>query len=1601
MSPHPTPPEAPSAAQDLTRARILIVEDNFVIANDLRNILQSFNYNVTGIAHSMPTALAALHRHPVDMVLIDVNLQEQRDGIDLAREIRLHYSLPFIYITSYVDEATLSRANLTQPYGYVVKPFMEADIKAAVEVALYRHAYEQVSRQEQERRLLLDMSMALATVRERATLLRLLFEKSQPVFGFHDVGLFVLSPDGQHIADWTTVDPTISPSVGNEKFHQLPPQQFAYPDSSFSVLVDRLTHAGQPVVVPYDDAYLALTDDPDLQAHCARIIAAGGYREFLGTLLRTGGQVLGYLCFNSLQTGYFQPAQFELFQAVADQVAGAVANVLAREEIMAREQEKDVLLHVAQTIATVNDKKTLLTAIFGLLRPLVEFEDLGLAVFDADDQHLVDWATVWPEVYESLVNNILHEREQERLPYPGTLLEHTYSQIEGAGSPLILPITEELARQWPDAVYLPVEIEQGFQECLMTTLKTGGRLLGSLNLNSKRAGYFATIDLKLFQAIADQVAVAVANILANEEILEREREKTVLLDISEAVATIADRSALLRVVFDKLKPLFGFYDTGFFVLDEAQEYIQDLTVTDPSICPSATVDRLHKEEAGVLKYAGSALEWVVQELQQADGPVLFRYDEELFARFPDYVQLPALRADGYQESLSTLLRTGDRLLGILFFNSTQAGHFRPAQYRLFQNVSNQLAVAVANILATEEITERERVKATLLEISETLAEARIHRELLQVIFDQIRTVLPFADAGLFEIRPDGAHRDLTVDNDLDGMPSGMAIGQAGLYGFLPAHPAVDEFLHEPRIRSLAWVLEHCPGHPHFPYLIDAGLREILGGPLVHNGHRMGMLCLWGREEGTFHARQLPLFKQLLSLFATTMANILANEEIIEREREKTLQLTVTTALTSSEAWATKFLTVAEEIGWLAGWDVCRFVFPQRSSLDLSWRRTDTEGVERLYPQMVVRELGVAPLELRELMQAMTPLHEHPALYGGADMERLVQQYGLLKLTQEKWGVQSKLFLPVRHHDELVAVLILDSRQPSFYQPAQLAVLERLAPQLALGLENLFSFEKIERQERERTRQLALSNALVTMKSSFSLYQAVAEELNPLVPLDSLSAWTFTAQQLLHFTVVRKDDKGMFADITDASRAAYSDMDMQETEALMQRELRPAVYTGEAFEAMCAQHLVYRVRRDVFQVASTLELPLPVRNGLRSVLVLSSRAAFAFTDDDLRQVLPFAPQIALAVENMVAHEELNQLRKRAELEKVYLAEEVKSTYNFEEMVGVSSSLQQVFRQVSQVASTDATVLITGETGTGKELIARALHSQSPRRGHTLIKLNCAALPAQLIESELFGHEKGAFTGAVEKRVGKFELAQGSTIFLDEVGELPLELQSKLLRVLQEREFERVGGNKVFKADVRVVAATNRHLADEVAAGRFRADLYYRLSVFPIQMPALRERPEDIPLLAQHFARKFSRTLGKPYYGIQEAALQELLAYDWPGNIRELENLVEQAVIVCPGPLEWARILRPTAPMAAYSPPSPAGSVAAGTSLREERDELERNRILAALAQTQGRIRGPRGAAQALGMKPTTLESKMEKLGIRKEPRYVAGTSSPPPAESLTH
>ena len=379
-------------------------------------------------------------------------------------------------------------------------------------------------------------------------------------------------------------------------------------------------------------------------------------------------------------------------------------------------------------------------------------------------------------------------------------------------------------------------------------------------------------------------------------------------------------------------------------------------------------------------------------------------------------------------------------------------------------------------------------------------------------------------------------------------------------------------------------------------------------------------------------------------------------------------------------------------------------------------------------------------------------------------------------------------------------------------------------------------------------------------------------------------------------------------------------------------------------------------------------PLKFRWELLGVIAMFGRRPLS--DAEFERLAIFANQAAIAIKNAQLFTEVAQLKTRLEAENLYLREEVTSQHNFEEIIGESPSIMTVLRQIEQVALTDSTVLIRGDTGTGKELLARAIHNLSPRRGRSLVKVNCGAIPATLVESELFGHEKGSFTGAVQRRIGRFELADGGTIFLDEVGELPLDAQVKLLRVLQEREIERIGSGHSIKVNVRVIAATNRDLHAAVKAGSFRADLLYRLNVFPVEVPPLSTRALDIPLLVDRFVAKFSKKMGKRIDGVSQSTMERLTKYAWPGNIRELENVIERATILANGP------------MLQIDDVMLQGNSTSQLPIADSLEEVERAHILHILQDVNWVIEGKQGAATRLGLHPNTLRSRMQKLGIKK-------------------
>ena len=536
-------------------------------------------------------------------------------------------------------------------------------------------------------------------------------------------------------------------------------------------------------------------------------------------------------------------------------------------------------------------------------------------------------------------------------------------------------------------------------------------------------------------------------------------------------------------------------------------------------------------------------------------------------------------------------------------------------------------------------------------------------------------------------------------------------------------------------------------------------------------------------------------------------------------------------------------------------------------------------------------------------------------------------------------------------------------------------LEQALQQYSERLQELVDMRTVQlRQSEERQRALLeINNAIISNLDRDSLFEAIAKALRPILPFDRLSLCIYDPPS---------DFLRGFAGTGIAAQKAILDVgsDVPRQGSLMGRavdEKRPIIARDLRDEQQTSVDAGIIANLIELGMRSLLALPLMSKGKVVGVLNFTSLTSGQYSEPDAEFSQEIAKQVALAVENMQAYEEIAQLKKRLEQEKdrlqaenVYLQEEMKTQSGFEDILGKSPSLRKVLRQVEQVAPTDTTVLVLGETGTGKELIARAIHELSPRKGRPLVTVNCGAISAGLVESELFGHERGAFTGALSRKIGRFELADGGTLFLDEIGDLPLDLQVKLLRVLQEGQIERVGGTRTIVIDVRVIGATHADLEKRVEEGRFRQDLFYRLNVFPIHMPALRERREDIPVLVRHFVLHFAGKLGKKIESIARPTMDALESYPWPGNVRELRNVIERSVIVTRGTAlelgDWITGGRPVV----------------ATSEARKLADVERAHIVRVLEDCGWRVSGRSGAAELLGLKPTTLEARMKKLGIRR-------------------
>src|SRR5467141_1163781 len=587
------------------------------------------------------------------------------------------------------------------------------------------------------------------------------------------------------------------------------------------------------------------------------------------------------------------------------------------------------------------------------------------------------------------------------------------------------------------------------------------------------------------------------------------------------------------------------------------------------------------------------------------------------------------------------------------------------------------------------------------------------------------------------------------------------------------------------------------------------------------------------------------------------------------------------------------------------------------------------------------------------------------------------RFSKLQEVLKKYGVHCLCTLPLTTAHSKVGTLTFGSKTPDVYTAEEVCFLSVVAEQIALAFDNALLFDAAQASQQQLLKKservgllLELTNHVVSNLDFRDLLRAVVASTRRVMGCDGVG-------------ICLPDTDNISLRIYAMDFPLKDESVHEESLVPIDEDVAGTVFrTGKLWCGSIQEARRLGMKYTLHAEVGTLcILPLVSRGRVLGTFGVVKYQDNAFTGD-IAFLSQIANQVAIAVENALAFGKIRELKEKLSKEKLYLEDEIRTEMNFAQIIGNSTSLRRVLKQVETVAPTDSTVLIYGETGTGKELIARGIHDLSPRRSKPFVKLNCAAIPTGLLESELFGHEKGAFTGAIAQRIGRFEVANGGTIFLDEIGEIPLELQTKLLRVLQEREFERLGSSRTLRTDARLIAATNRDLEAMVGEQKFRSDLFFRLNVFPVRVPALRERQGDIPLLVRHFTQQFSRRMNRVIETIPSAAMDALSRYHWPGNIRELQNVIERAVIISTGPT--LNIDVSDLKFSKADPPGEkrAASKSANGALHNVLEETERQQILKALKECNWVVAGPNGAAARLAMKRSTLQLRIQKLGIAR-------------------
>ncbi|GLU53670.1 hypothetical protein Dfri01_31310 [Dyadobacter frigoris] len=1274
---------------------------------------------------------------------------------------------------------------------------------------------------------------------------------------------------------------------------------------------------------------------------------------FAAIRLISRSKIIGALFLFSDHPDVFGQRQLGFIQSVSYQIVGAVSEVAAYRQIEQKTLQANLLLSLSEDIAGIRNTEDWLHQINSRLKKTIQFSHSVIVMLSEDRKFYKSY------ILDPSSRSISHQDYQGATDGETQVDDGIVDLSLASEYPVVIDLSDLIKQNPP--LYIQMNYQLGSRALLVVSLQTKNSTPCCLILFADRVENFDNEAVQIIKGISHHLSTAIANIIANKSIENKEQENTMLLSFSNDLAAVRSKDDLSVIVNHKLRNMRLMTKYVISVVNE-DGLTHSGFLFDP-IEPYTRDPEFLKIGSKKLPNADGLFDVVLA----SDRPVEYDVDELLNRK-----NVPPAAAFwkkiGLLKVIGAPLRVGNKNIGVFWLMPDQVN------MRLLQGISAQLSTAIANIIANQAIEQRDLEMAFKLALTNEMAKVRDKNALLEVINAKLREQIYFTHTSVGIYNNDQRTFRIYL-TDPGSLSKDHPYYKRVVNTSLPLDDGVAGKCFETKQLSLFDLEELVNEGNKVSYVLmnhQKGIKHMLFLPMINSEGFLGAFVLHSDVKNSFTEKNLALLRSVSDEMAIAFSSIIAMEELQQRDHEKSVMLELGAQMSDIQDKNDWLKVINSQLKRLFPFthSVIGVLDEQKKAYNGFLLDPGSKSQEHpLYRQAVTMANpvgdGFYDVALQSGLPVVFDLEKYVLEKGEATPLYLRMNYDL--------GSRETMICALRNERRSVCCFILFADNKNSFDNYAINIINGISHHLSTAMANIMANEEIKRREKEKSILLAFSNEIASIRDKDGLSKVINRQLKSLGILKE------------YVISILNDDKKTCVGYLSDSDAAYTRHPAFEGFNTRHTDIADGIWDVTLYSE---EPLYYNLDKLIEKGNAPDYIHFWKELGIDAVIGTSLKFAgeyigiFWIQPEAINNYLlkSVSAQIAVAISNIIANEKIQQhlleiqsYRQQLEEEKSYLQQEVGSGYTYDDIVGFGPEMQKVFQLLSQVSFADSTVLILGETGTGKELIARAIHNASPRKDKLMVKVNCAALPANLIESELFGHEKGSFTGATERRIGKFELANNGTLFLDEIGEMPLDLQVKLLRAIQEKEIERVGGKSTIKTNVRLIAATNRNLQQEVDERRFRSDLFYRINVFPIILPPLRDRKNDISDLATHFVKKYSKNAGKKIMSISARAMKELMAYNWPGNVRELEHLIERCVLMTLGST-IDQIGLPVKSEDLINFPQ--------QDFIKTFEENERDYIIGVLNKCNGKIYGRGGAAEILDMNISTLNSKIRKLGIKK-------------------